>query len=381
MLRSEMDGEQALAGVATRVRCAVARASESLVDRQVLVELVTLAAVAREHLLVVGPPGTAKSQAVRRIAQQFRGSYFEYLLGRFTEPTDIFGAVDLAKLKLGQVEIQTAGMLPEAEIAFLDEVFLGSTAILNTLLALLNERVFARGHTRLASPLRVCVGASNSIPTEPALEAFADRFLLRVFVESLPDEMLETLLEAGWHATGQPASESSVSDLDALANQADKVDLAPVRPRLAEAIRLLRQAGIPLSDRRVVKTQRLVAAATVLRSSTAPSGADLWPIVFAVPSREQQTLAREVLRNLLEESVSSGLNAAAEDASAAPAARAQRLLETIRELLASSAAPDWPARAEATLRELDASFDDGSMPADLKLERDALVRGFGAAEA
>ena len=367
--------------VAGRVRHAVALASRSLVDRQVLVELVALALVAREHLLVVGPPGTAKSQAVRRIAQQFRGSYFEYLLGRFTEPTDIFGSVDLAKLRQGQVEIQTAGMLPEAEIAFLDEVFLGSTAILNTLLALLNERVFTRGHTRLASPLRVCVGASNSIPTEPALEAFADRFLVRVFVESLPDEMLETLLEAGWTVNGESAPKtssvaSSIADLEVLASHAAALDLTPIRPRLAEAIRLLRQAGISLSDRRVVKTQRLVAAATVLRSSLAPTGADLWPVVFAVPSAEQQTLAREVLRDLLADSVNSGLNAAAEDASLAPAARAHRLSGTIRELLGNPPASDWSARAEATLREVDASFDDVSIPADLKLGREALARRF-----
>lgn len=363
-------------GAAGRVQGAVARASESLVDRQVLVELVTLAAVAREHLLVVGPPGTAKSHAVRRIAQQFRGRYFEYLLGRFTEPTDIFGSLDLAKLRQGQVEIQTAGMLPEAEIAFLDEVFLGSTAILNTLLALLNERVFARGHTRLASPLRVCVGASNSIPTEPALEAFADRFLLRVFVESLPDELLETLLEAGWQAQRQPAPESSIADLDVLADRAVALDMSSVRGRLAEAIRLLRQAGISLSDRRIVKIQRLVAAAAVMRNSSAPSGADLWPIVFAVPSREQQTLAREVLRDLLAESVSTALGAAAEDASAAPAARAQRLVATIRELLVQTGAANWAMRTEATLREVDASFDAASIPAELKRERDTLARRF-----
>jgi len=73
-------------------------------------------------------------------------------------------------------------MLPEAEIAFLDEIFQGSSAILNTLLGILNERVFRRGHTQLRCPLRICVGASNSLPTDESLAAFADRFLVRVFV-------------------------------------------------------------------------------------------------------------------------------------------------------------------------------------------------------
>src|SRR5688500_71015 len=134
---------------AAALREAITVAGRGLVERESLVELIALSAVAGEHLLVVGPPGTAKSEAVRRVARALGGKYFEYLLGRFTEPSEIFGPVDLRKLKDGVVETETSGMLPEAEIAFLDEVFLGSTAILNTLLGLLNERSFRRGHTRI----------------------------------------------------------------------------------------------------------------------------------------------------------------------------------------------------------------------------------------
>lgn len=140
-----------------------------------LAELVVLAAVAAEHVLVVGPPGTTKSEAVRRIAHALGGETFEYLLGRFTEPQEIFGPVDPQKLRAGRVEVDTTGMPPEAEIAFLDEVFLGSTAILTTLLGVLNERTFRREHTAIACPLRVCVGATNVLPDDPALAAFADR--------------------------------------------------------------------------------------------------------------------------------------------------------------------------------------------------------------
>lgn len=131
---------------ALRLQNAVVWASRGLIERAPLVEAVVLGAVAGEHLLVVGPPGTAKSQAVRRIASALGGRYFEYLLGRFSEPSEIFGPVDLRRLREGVVQTQTDGMLPEADIAFLDEVFQGSTAILNTLLGLLNERVFRRGH-------------------------------------------------------------------------------------------------------------------------------------------------------------------------------------------------------------------------------------------
>src|SRR4051812_12226158 len=158
-----------LQSAAGRLRAAISQAAHGLVEREALVEMIALAAVAGEHLLVIGPPGTAKSEAVRRVARALGGEMFEYLLGRFTEPSEIFGPIDLRRLKEGVVETQTAGMLPEAEIAFLDEIFLGSTAILNTLLSLLNERTFRRGATRVRVPLRVCVGASNGLPEDEAL--------------------------------------------------------------------------------------------------------------------------------------------------------------------------------------------------------------------
>src|SRR5438067_4804112 len=149
---------------AAAVRAAIASANAGLIEREALIDGIVLATVAGEHVLVIGPPGTAKSEAVRRVARATGSPYFEYLLGRFTEPNEIFGPVDLRKLREGLVETETTGMLPEAEFAFLDEVFLGSTAILNTLLAILNERVFRRGHTVMRCPLRVCVGASNALP-------------------------------------------------------------------------------------------------------------------------------------------------------------------------------------------------------------------------
>src|SRR6185312_3011326 len=170
---------------AQRFRSALASAARGLVEREALVELVALSAIAGEHVLVIGPPGTAKSEAARRVAATLGARYFEYLLSRFTEPSEIFGPIDLRRLREGVVEVETAGMLPEAEVAFLDEVFLGSTAILNTLLGMLNERVFRRGRTALPVSLRVCVGASNALPDDPALAAFADRFLARVFLDDV----------------------------------------------------------------------------------------------------------------------------------------------------------------------------------------------------
>ena len=275
---------QSINEASIRLRDAIREATSGLVDREHLAELLILAAVAQEHLLVIGPPGTAKSAVVRRVAHSLGGNYFEYLLGRFTEPSELFGPVNLSKLRERLVETDVSGMLPEAEFAFLDEVFLGSTAILNTLLGLLNERQFRRGHTKLRCPLRVCVGAANALPEDEGLAAFADRFLLHVFVEAVPDNKLEALLAGGW-SVGQSSitPRAELASLDLLNRAVADVDMGMVRPDLAQAIRLLRQANVHLSDRRIVKAQRLIAAGTVLAGRSRASRADLWPLIYATP--------------------------------------------------------------------------------------------------
>ena len=357
---------------AESVRAALHDAAIGLVDREALLELVALAAVAGEHVLIIGPPGTAKSEAVRRVSRALGGSYFEYLLGRFTEPSELFGPVDLQKLREGIVETRTEGMLPEAELAFLDEVFLGSTAILNTLLGLLNERVYRRGHTQVRCPLRVCVGASNGLPEDPALGAFADRFVVRAFVAPIADPLLEDLLEAGWQGRPADAHTASVADLDALAATARAMDPAPIRSDLARCVRQLRSAGIALSDRRVVKLQRLTTAAAALAGRTVPSQADLWPIVYAVPDAGAQAVAREVLRDVLATSENATLAAAAEEASSGPLARATRLVSAATTLLAGTD-PDRLLKLEGVAREIDAGFARDQLPDALREVRTRIV--------
>ncbi|MEW6210768.1 MAG: AAA family ATPase [Acidobacteriota bacterium] len=369
---------------AASLRSAVSDAARGLVERETLVELIALAAVAGEHVLVIGPPGTAKSEAVRRVARATGGNYFEYLLGRFTEPSELFGPVDIRKLKEGVVETDTFGMLPEAEIAFLDEVFQGSTAILNTLLGILNERVFRRGHTRMRCPLRVCVGASNALPEDDALAAFADRFLVRVFVDPIPDPMLEELLEGGWTLAGRDIERAaSIGDIDALASEALSADMSRVRPLIAHAIRLLRSAGLSLTDRRAVKAQKLVAAAAALAGRAKPNESDLWPLIFAVPTRDQQSAARDTLRELLAQTENATLPAAAEEASLGRLARAARLVESGRRILAlqpmdgAEERESWQLKLEGIAREIDAGFTPEQVTAELADVRARIVEMLG----
>jgi MoxR-like ATPase len=345
----------------------VEQCSQGLVDRRTLVESIVLAAVAGEHVLIIGPPGTAKSEAARRVARALGGNYFEYLLGKFSEPSEIFGPADLRKLKEGVLETATAGMLPEAEIAFLDEVFAGSTAILNSLLTLLNERIFRRGNTQLRCPLRVCIGASNALPEEESLAAFADRFLVRMFVTPISDSLLEQLLEIPRQS---PTLQGfSLELLDQTAQAAQAVDLRPVLPLLAEAYRRLRKAGILLSDRRMVRARNLVAAAAALSQRSQASAADLWPIVLTLASPAQQASGRECLQSLLGESDNLCLYGLAEEVSSAYQVKARRLLEEGQRLLQGEPAQ---LKIEGVLRELDAHFSPENCPQELKEMRQKL---------
>lgn len=364
-----------LPDAAHRIREGIRAATSGLVGREQLAELIVLAAVANEHLLVIGPPGTAKSAVVRRVASALGGRYFEYLLGRFTEPNELFGPVDLRRLREGVVETDTTGMLPEADIAFLDEVFLGSTAILNTLLGVLNERRFRRGHTQLQCPLRVCVGAANGLPDDEALSAFADRFLLHLFVESTPDSHLEALLAGGWSSDFKPVEHCvDIEHLDLLGQAVGQVGMDEVRGPLANAVRKLREAGLVLSDRRIVKSQRLIAAAAVLAGRSAATESDLWPLFYVLPTKEAQESAQEVLRDTLAMSANKTLSAAVEQAALQPLARTTRLIEEAEQCLAADVQGETSrTRIEALLREIDANFNADSLPDELAEHRSRLA--------
>jgi MoxR-like ATPase len=235
-------------------------------------------------------------------------------------------------------------------------------------------------------PLRVCIAASNGIPEEPALAAFADRFLVRVFVEPIPDAKLEALLDGGAALNRLSLSVlASFDDLDVLARAAKDASNSRLRDPLAHAVRLLRRAGVELSDRRVVKVQRLCAAAAVLSGRLEPTDADLWPILYAVPTLDGQRLAQDVLKDVLQHAQSSTLLAATEAAANAPAARAARILETAQSLFSQAPTSDdlsalerWRLKLEGVAREIDASFDPSALPEALVPVRLKLTELIGA---
>jgi MoxR-like ATPase len=288
---------------------------ELFVSRDLAIDLLTLATLCREHLLLIGPPGTAKTDLLNRYTALVDAKSFHYLLTRFTEPSELFGPLDLEAFQKGDFKIHTAGMLPEAEIAFLDEVFQGSSAILNSLLALVNERIFHNGSRRDLVPLITLVGASNILPEDPGLRAFADRFLLRLHVEPIEEDKLEQLMDIGYElererieqvSMGARAGASLVAtlkrgDLLELHKRVAEVDTSAVKPNYVALLRDLRAEGVELSDRRVVRGLKLVAAAALLRESTVAQPEDFWPLRHMWTRAEEAEAMSTVIKPHLNE--------------------------------------------------------------------------------
>src|SRR5215471_21482555 len=134
---------------------------------------------------IVRPPGTAKSAMIDMFAKLIDARYFEYLLTRFTEPNELFGPVDISAFREGRYTRKLEHMLPQAEIVFLDEIFKSNSAILNSLLHVINERRFTSGAQVIDVPLISLYAASNEVPNDDSLSAMFDRFLLRVLSDNL----------------------------------------------------------------------------------------------------------------------------------------------------------------------------------------------------
>ncbi len=266
-----------------------------LLERGSAVRLALLAALAGEHVLLIGPPGTAKSELARRLHRAFAGAgYFERLLTRFSTPEELFGPLSLKALEDDRYERLTTGFLPTAGIAFLDEVFKANSAILNALLTLLNEREFDNGSGRLRTPLVSVIGASNEVPADEALQAFFDRFLLRVPVAPVSDAAFGALLglgDAAVRGDGAAAAPAPIGPAERAALQA-----AAAQVRLGEAALQgctalrgwLAARQWPVSDRRWRQWVGLMRVAAASEGREELDALDLWLAPYVVSGRPEQ---------------------------------------------------------------------------------------------
>ncbi|CAB4155129.1 COG0714 MoxR-like ATPases [uncultured Caudovirales phage] len=237
-------------------------------ERKTVVDGMLCAALAGEHVLLLGPPGTAKSALTTAFCGQFGdASYFEWLLSKFTAPEELFGPISLEGIKKDVYRRVTTNKLPEAHIVFLDEIFKANSAILNSLLTAINERKFHNGGGVVQLPLEMVVGASNELPEGPELEALYDRFLVRFWVDYQVSAGAFQAMLVG--SARMPAPTMSLDDWREAQAEVERVAFPQAMVDELFGLRAkLNKAGVVVSDRRWVKCVRLLKAAAWLAGDT-----------------------------------------------------------------------------------------------------------------
>jgi MoxR-like ATPase len=294
--------------LATRLALLAQSLEHSFLGKDEVIRLLLIATLAGEHAVLIGPPGTAKSALLRTFARLLDARYFEYLLTRFTEPNEIFGPVDLAAFRDGRYERRTEGMLPDAEIVFLDEVLKSNSAILNALLTLLNERRFTSGGKVKKSPLLSAFGASNEVPTDENLGAVFDRFLLRIRSDNLDAYHFQDLLARGLANEMAGLQEEKIIPLVRAHEIAELHRTFGQRTTFTEEffaaykglVFQIRAEGISVSDRRVVKLMKLFAASAFLDGRASPDASDFFILKHIWNNEDQAAILDSLITPVLE---------------------------------------------------------------------------------
>lgn len=302
-----------------RIQRLVAELGSGLHEKEELLRLTLLAAIAGQNVFLFGPPGVAKSMVARRISTAFRDARaFEYLLGRFTTPEELFGPVSIARLKdADRFERVTEGFLPDAHIVFLDEIWNASSPILNTLLTAINERRFRNGSEELDLPLRSVIGASRTIlPEDTGLENLWDRFLFRLPVHPVTTrEAFHNLVAGDDDEYLDPVPHEDKITLDELDEWYDTISTVTIgaeiedlvfdiRERIARHNSMNGTSGtvppIVVSDRRWKQAARLLRTSAFLNDRTEVDAIDCMLLRHCLWSREEE---RETIDTIVAEAI------------------------------------------------------------------------------
>ena len=312
--------------------------NRGIYEKETEISLSLLAALAGESIILLGPPGVAKSMVARQLKMAFREAQsFEYLMSRFSTPDEIFGPVSIQKLKTSDTyERAVEGYLPTADVVFLDEIWKAGPAIQNTLLTVINEKIFRNGNREMHLPLKLLVAASNELPAKgEGLEALWDRFVIRI--ESRPIKLEKNframLLEAPTDFLGPTdftdstdfsgftgglghadfADNADFSDLkitsEEYAEWTERIDKIGVKEAVLDAISAIRKSlravnvdeaaerrNIYVSDRRWKNIVRLLRTSAFMQDREEVDICDLLPIYHCLWQEPEE---RDAIRNIV----------------------------------------------------------------------------------
>ena len=312
--------------------------NRGIYEKETEISLSLLAALAGESIILLGPPGVAKSMVARQLKTAFRDAQsFEYLMSRFSTPDEIFGPVSIQKLKTSDTyERAMEGYLPTADVVFLDEIWKAGPAIQNTLLTVINEKIFRNGNREMHLPLKLLVAASNELPAKgEGLEALWDRFVIRI--ESRPIKLEKNframLLESHADFLGPTdftdstdfsgftgglghadfADNADFSDLkitsEEYAEWTERIDKIGVKIEVLDAISAIRKSlravnvdeaaerrNIYVSDRRWKNIVRLLRTSAFMQDREEVDICDLLPIYHCLWLEPEE---RDAIRNIV----------------------------------------------------------------------------------
>lgn len=288
--------------------------NRGIYEKETEISLSLLAALAGESIILLGPPGVAKSMVARQLKTAFRDAQsFEYLMSRFSTPDEIFGPVSIQKLKTSDTyERAMEGYLPTADVVFLDEIWKAGPAIQNTLLTVINEKIFRNGNREMHLPLKLLVAASNELPAKgEGLEALWDRFVIRI--ESRPIKLEKNFRAMLLESHANFADNADFSDLKITAEEyaewAEKICKIGVKEEVLDAISVIRKSlravnvdeaaerrNIYVSDRRWKNIVRLLRTSAFMQDREEVDICDLLPIYHCLWQEPEE---RDAIRNIV----------------------------------------------------------------------------------
>jgi len=279
--------------------------NKGLVGKEEVLKISLLTMLAGENIILIGPPGTAKSEVGRRMSKILKEEdYFEYLLTKFSTPEEIFGPLSIEDLKKGNYIRKIQGYLPSSKVAFLDEIFKANSSILNSLLTILNEKIFHNGNRKIKTPLAFLIGASNELPLEESqLSALYDRFLIRMYVDYVEDTDIISLLESDSENFQVPIDLKI--DVNVLASIKEEIKKVYIPREILVAIGDIRKEinnnedeleSLKISDRRLKKMVKILKVSAYTNDRLSVDVSDMYILIHMLwnDPRDKEVLIEKI---------------------------------------------------------------------------------------